>query len=493
MTGTDAQDGPSTGRATVDRPNIILIMSDQHRADCLSVEAAHPVLTPNLDRIANEGARFTRCYSTSPICIPARRSLLSGQFPASHGLAGNVEGLDWDPPHTLPGELRAAGYQTQLVGRSMHQHPRRRRYGFDEMVTLDEDYQPWLDGKLATATYHNPYDFRAGPTFSTGIMHNDLTARPWPYAEELHPTNWAVHQAKRFLQRRDPSCPYFLALSILAPHPPLTPPPFYYDRYHAMKLPDAAVGDWAEPGHAAQSRALRRPAENDISAELRQSFLAGYYGSINHMDDQIRRVIYALDGTIDPTNTIIVYTTDHGEMAGDHYLWAKSQPYEGSARIPLLMQVPEQLGGRPGMVVDEPACLEDIMPTLLDLAGVAVPDSVEGQSLVPHFSDAGHSSSAGQRRRIHIENAPGYHALTDGQMKYIWFVADGREQLFDLRADPSERHDLARDRSTDSAGHDQLTTWRAWLVEELSGRPEGFVRDGQLVSGVAYEAQIPPR
>ena len=154
------------------RPNILLIMTDQQRGDCLS-SAGHPVLlTPNMDTIAEAGVRFTQAYASCPSCIAARRSLLSGQFPRSHGMRGYRDGVPWQAPATLPGVLSQAGYQTALVGRSMHQHPPRARYGYDEM-TLHAHGSLGLH-QLAPAACSD-----AGGPMGFGIMHNDWTARPW--------------------------------------------------------------------------------------------------------------------------------------------------------------------------------------------------------------------------------------------------------------------------------------------------------------------------
>ena len=149
------------------RPNIVLIMTDQQRGDCLSAEG-HPVLlTPSMDSIGYQGTRFRRAYSTCPVCIPARRSLLSGQFPRTHGMVGYADGVAWNAPVTLPGALAAAGYETALVGRSMHQWPPRKRYGYQTMVIHGEDYEEFL---RRNSPLDNPQ------WFGGGVMHNDWTA-----------------------------------------------------------------------------------------------------------------------------------------------------------------------------------------------------------------------------------------------------------------------------------------------------------------------------
>lgn len=223
-----------------DRPNIILIMTDQQRGDCLSIDG-HPVLdTPNMDQIGAMGARFTKAYTTCPSCIAARRSLMTGQHPQTHGLVGYQDAVNWDHPPTMPEMLRQAGYQTFLAGRSMHLHPARKRYGFDEMVQAGwvSDYEPWL-------REHGGAD--TGGWQGGGVSNNDWTARPWHLDDHLHHTNWTVTESLRFLERRDPTCPLFMVVSFLSPHPPLQPPAFYMDRYLRQDLPEPFIGDWATP------------------------------------------------------------------------------------------------------------------------------------------------------------------------------------------------------------------------------------------------------
>jgi len=445
-------------------------MTDQQRGDSLGCEGHPALLTPNMDSIAGAGTRFSRAYSTCPVCIPARRSFMSGQFPATHGLAGYQSGLEWNPPATLPGELAKAGYQTVLCGRSMHLHPARKRYGFDHMVIHclgDSDYDNWL-------ARHAPPGH--GGARGAGITHNDWTARPWHLPENLHYTNWTVTQAEELLRTRDPSCPYFLVVSFVAPHPPLVPPAFYFDRYLRANLPAPAIGDWATP--PGKNVPVHSPAIN-LTGEARRSMLAGYFGLINHVDDQIRRILNPVEQLVDD-NTVILFTSDHGEMLGDHYLFRKSLPYEGSARIPFLIQGP---GLPSNQVLDHPVCLEDIMPTVLDLAGVKIPASVDGQSVVPLLT----GKPTTWRPYLHGEHAGTAHFLTDGIEKYIWFAVNGREQFFNLKDDPKECSDLARTGRSSK----RVAFWRQRLIEQLRGRPEGFTDGKKLIPGRRYEPVIP--
>jgi len=461
------------------RPNFLLIMTDQQRGDCLSIEG-HPVLlTPNMDSIGGAGVRFTRCYSPCPSCIAARRSLLSGQEPATHGMVGYRDGVEWAAPPTLPGVLRAAGYQTYLVGRSMHQFPPRKRYGYEEIEvfchTGADDYGEWLKAV-------GPPD--SGGWMGGGVCHNDWTARPWHLDDHLHFTNWTVSRALRFLERRDPSCPFFLTVSFIAPHPPLQPPAFYFERYLRTGVPDPTIGDWATPPENDGVGGGVAPSKVHLSGEAMRSTRAGYYGLINHVDDQIRRLLNPVRNAW-IGNTVLLYTSDHGEMLGDHYLWRKSVPYEPSARVPLLVSAPQHFGLRKGLAAEQPVGLQDIMPTVLEMAGAEIPKTVEGRSLLPLMR----GEDVPWREYVHIEHAPLHHTLTDGREKYIWFAKDGREQFFDLSADPSECHDLIED----SSKAERVRYWRDLLIQKLKDRPEGFSNGQSLIPGRPYRAVLERR
>ena len=462
----------------VSRPNFLLIMTDQQRGDCLGIEG-HPVLlTPTMDNIARRGARFTRAYTTCPTCIAARRSLLSGQFPATHGMVGYRDGVEWNAPTTLPAALSRAGYQTFLVGRGMHQHPARKRYGYDHMIVHqggESDYEEWLSRRQPEGS---------GGYYGTGVMHNDWTARAWHLPEAYHQTNWTVNQALDFLRKRDPSSPFLLTVSFIAPHPPLVPPEPYMERYLRADLPDPVIGDWARPPEGDGLGQGQSSSSVNLRGEALRAARAGYYGLINHVDDQLNRLLNPVNGIDRQTdnNTVVLLTSDHGEMLGDHYLWRKTVPYEPSARIPFLMRAPEHLGLAGGAIADEPVCLEDLMPTVLEMAGVEIPDTVEGRSVLPLLRD----EPTTWRPYLHLEHAPMHHTLTDGRDKYIWFAREGNEQFFDLVEDAQERCDLAgRPEHTE-----RLARWRHRLIEELTGRPEGFTDGSALIPGRPYQPTL---
>ncbi len=451
------------------RPNILLLMTDQQRGDALGL-AGHPVLqTPYLDALGASGVFFCRAYSACPICVAARRTLMTGQRPRSHGVVANYH-TRLDGP-TLPGVLAAMGYQTHLVGK-LHLWPFRARYGFQSedwadspFPRHDDDYQRFLrrEGVLAPRA-----------AVAHGADGNGWVTRPFHLDERFHFTTWCADRAIEFLERRDPTCPFFLKVSFHQPHQPLTPPRDYYERYLRRQIPEPWVGSWARLYDRPQRGLAVSAWRVCLEPELMRQYRAAYYGCINHIDDQIGRILACV-----PHNTIVVFTSDHGEMLGDHQWIRKRQPYEPSAHIPLLMRFPPETGVRGRQICDRPVELMDVMPTLLEAAGVSIPDSVEGRSLLPLLRGA----SDEWRPFLHGEccDIPtlksGMQYLTDGRRKYIWFPGLGREQFFDLEQDPREMNDLAS--QPDRA--EEIAVWRERLTKELEGRPEGFVCGGRLV------------
>lgn len=449
------------------RPNILLLMTDQQRGDCLGIDG-HPVLqTPYLDQVAADGFRFDRAYSACPVCIPARRTLMSGKKPSSHGVLMNYD--TWLDGPTLPGELSRAGYQTHLVGK-LHLWPHRKLYGFDSEDWSDSPGTP--DGDYERFLRLNGH-LEPQPGFGHGCNQNGYVARPWHLDERLHFTNWCADKAMEFLGRRDPTVPFLLKVSFHQPHQPCTPPQVYWDRYMNMDLPEPYVGDWARVFDTPQ-RGLPVPAWRIcVDPVLIKQYRAGYFGTINHIDDQIGRLLQWV-----PRNTIVIFVSDHGDMIGDHQWLRKRSAFEGSARVPFLIQFPAGMGIDQQQVRHEVVELMDVMPTLLEAAGVEVPDSVDGRSLMPLLR----GEDAAWREYVHGECAEiptagsSMQYLTDGKKKYVWHPGTGEEYYFDLVEDPREMNNLAGE----SAYAAEIQDWRSRLVEELKDRPEQFTDGKEL-------------
>lgn len=476
------------------QPNIIVVCVDQMRFDAMACAGNPHIDTPNLDTMARRGNRFTRAYSSTPTCVPARVAMFTGKGPESHGRYGYREGISFPDayPVTMQGTLREHGYQTFAVGK-MHVFPERARCGFDEVLLHDGFLHVSRHRTGGPSSTTDDYvDFLREQTGDpradyqdTGIGCNAMTARPWEREERLHPTRWVADQSLHFLTRRDPSRPFFLYMSFHRPHGPFDPPAWLWEKYRQMPGPRRAMGDWVE-------RFAEHRRDGDAEAEfarrperMHQQVRAGYYGNIEFIDQQLNRLNEALSDHGLADNTAIIFTSDHGEMLGDHDLYRKSVAYEGSAHIPFLLQLPPRLQRSWGERGDVEAVVElrDLMPTVLDIADVPVPEGVDGTSV--RVAIAQRSDREALREHLqgeHVIGQLGLHSMQwirTGRWTYIWFSGDGHEQLFDRDTDPLEEHDLA----ADPAHEEVLRELRGVLTEHLGDREEGFVRDGVLVPG----------
>ncbi|MEF8813286.1 MAG: sulfatase-like hydrolase/transferase [Halovenus sp.] len=481
------------------RPNILFVFPEYFRGDCLAsdpnsirTDDEQPTAeTPTLDHIAATGTQFTSAYTPSPTCVPARRCLWTGRTAATNastsGRGENTWGKPWEFEHSLPGELSDAGYQTRLIGKT-HSQPTGREFGFDHMelhagVTdwdkpeRTDDYTEWLDGNvdLASEISH--------------MGRGSVEGRPWHLEERLHPTHWTTSRAVQFLESRDETRPFFLTLGYVRPHPPFDPPRPYWEMYNDRELPDPVVGDWVDdvygdvkPAYFENETGTETP--NPMCAELRPERIhrarAGYFGLITQLDHQLRRVLDTLRLQGDLSNTVILFASDHGTMLGDHDLWYISYGFEATARIPLVLRLPDWMDFPSGLHVDRPVGLEDVMPTLLELAGVEGPDTVEGQSLLKLVDDP---ETEEWREVYHGEQAQVWHPknatqfLSDGTTKYIWNPITGDELLFDIGSDPHETENLA----TYPEEQARLKRWRQRLIDRLHGREEGFTDGTRLL------------
>ncbi len=461
---------------------MLIIMPDQMRGDCLSI-LGHPVVqTPHLDQLAREGTLFRRGYSTCPSCIPARASLLTGLYPQTSGVVGFKARPITAP--TMPKILADAGYTTILVGRYMHQVPAEEYYGFQKEIrgstyVADDDYDNYLK-KAAPETGGIRQLVE-----DMGVTMNWWQAKAWPLADELHPTAWIVRNACAVVSNAPADQPLFLTASFYAPHSPLFPPKKYFAACLSSNLPPPAHGDWVKwselkpEGNKSGDRVL-------LQGDALREAQAGYFGLIDHLDEQLGLLISSFKARSEKAKRpwVIFVISDHGEMLADHGYYRKCEPFEGSANIPFIIAGSADLGFKSSQRTKTPVCLEDIMPTALDLAGAKIPRPMDGISLVPFLR--GKTDTV--REWLHSEHAPCYNeeqafqALTDGRIKYIWRPFDGTEYLFDLESDPHEERDLSKV-ATQQVLFKQM---RARMIKLLANRPEGFTDGTNLISGRPY-------
>jgi arylsulfatase len=458
------------------KPNILYLMTDQHRSDCLGCAGNRVIRTPHLDSIAADGVLFPNAYTSTPSCTPARAGILTGLSPWHHGMLGygRVAGKY---PFELPQALRDAGYYLFGIGK-MHWYPQKLLRGYHGLL-VDEsgrvetrdfvsDYRLWFKEE---APDRNPD--------ATGIGWNDYRAKAYALPERLHPTVWTGDRAVEFIEKYDRAEPFMLKVSFARPHSPYDPPQRFLDMYNVDDMPAPVVGDWA--ARYAPHNDPPNPSQwhGDLGVRQAQESRRAYYGSVTFIDEQIGRILAALKRRGLYDNTLIIFFADHGDMLGDHHLWRKTYAYESSANIPMILRWPKsmRLDAQRGKKLSQPTELRDVLPTFLDAAGAPIPRHLDGKSLL-HLV---RGNTKDWRPWIDLEHSMCYDqdhwtALTDGRFKYIYFAYDGREQLFDMAEDPGELHNLAEVPAQETL----LKQWRRRMVDHLTERGEEFVANGKL-------------
>jgi arylsulfatase len=460
-----------------DRPNVLLICTDHWAGGYLGC-ADHPaIVTPTLNQLAANGVRFPNAYTDCPICVAARRSLMTGLSPTTHGSRSNSQAPM--PTATVAQTFRDAGYQAYCVGK-LHTTPYRNRIGFDDVI-LDEEARMPAKGQMDDYEIYLAEQGFAGKRFSHGLANNDYLWAPWHLPDEHHVTEWAGREMTKMIKRRNTEKPSFWYLSFAHPHPPLQPLQRFWEIYQDAPIPDATIGDWAKdqanlPTHlqARQNSAPRR-----LDWEQRNSRRA-FYALCTQIDYQVRQVIGALrdEGIIN--NTIILFTSDHGDMLGDHGLWAKNLMYDKSACVPMILSAPgdERVGHH--RVDSRLVKTSDIMPTLLDLAGIDIPECVEGKSML---SDSPHEWV---RSEI-ADNETASRMIRKGDWKLVYYPASNYSQLFHMVEDPLECHNRAQDSQCSKV----LQELESILVSTFTGTETEWAKDGKLI-GVESKSSTKP-
>lgn len=467
----------TSGSGTTARPNILLITSDQQRADVVGPAAPSFMMTPHFDLLCREGITFSRAYAQSPLCVPSRVSIMTGLSPFTHGMVTNGEtSRVIDRLTSLPARLHALGYQTAAIGK-MHFGPQRARHGFDEMI-LPEDYYLAMDS--------SGYALRP---MRHGLGQNEFYPGMATVPEALTLTAWIADQAARYIRdRRDPTVPFFLWVSFSKPHPPLDPPEPYASMYKQAAIPEPFVGHWRDSQACPPAfwKYQVKQGYDTLSPEVIRAARVAYYGLITQIDYSMGRVLSALQDLSLLDDTCILYTSDHGEFLGDHRAAQKSFFYEPSAHIPMVLRLPQTYADRhAGETCAALVTHSDIMSTFLDVAGADCPSDLDTDQSRSLWGMARRSIPWRSRiegtcydAAVAREGVPMYYALLQDHWKYIWYPDGGIEQLFDIAADPHEITNLAGDPGYDST----LQEMHSVAVDSQQAAAVGLTGAGGLVA-----------
>ncbi len=405
--------------------NLLIITNDQHRADCLGCYGNPVVQTPNTDRLAAQGVRFDNHFVHAPQCVPSRVSLHTGRYPHVHRVPTNSYVLP-DSEQTLAKTLNAQGYRTACVG-EMPFAPRAYTGGFQKVLASNPEYDRFL------ASHNLKFPPAEGP----------FQAAPVPWTDDLDETAFFASHARDFLKANRAN-PFFLHVNFRRPHHPFNPPAPYDRMYLGAKFPESP----ARAGEMANKPPQQRAAiENSVGFDLRTMTAADldrvkayYYGMISENDKYIGTILDELKASGLDSRTVVVFNADHGEMLGDHGLLFKgSYMYDGVVRTPLIVRAPGKLPA--GAVRSELVEEVDVMPTLLELLGVATPPAAQGQSLVANT----------KRKAAVFSEFPTIKMARTREWKLVHYSKAKFGELYHLTEDPHELYNLWDDAKHASA------------------------------------------
>lgn len=439
--------------------NVLLVMSDQHRPHALGVDGNALAKTPNLDRLARSAVRFDSAYCTNPVCVPSRASLLTGLYTHNHHAFNNT--TPWPfARKTMADYFSRAGYMTSLVGK-MH-FVDAQTHGFDYRIDFNDWWQ-YLGPKAKLYA-----DELGRPNSGSGLPQIDDLWResgdPWEGAREPDGREGSVHvgrvsriperdhfdafvarEAVRFLRNHGRRQPFFLVASFLKPHDPFMPSERFASMFRAedMPLPDTwgKVDLASVPREIAESIRNNRPTPELRSQEEAKKRIAFYYANLAQMDETLGSVLRALVDLQLDHHTVVIYTSDHGEMLGEHGLWQKFVFYEPSAGVPLIVRMPGL--GAAGARSNTPVSLVDVLPTLAELCGISTPAGLDGSSFAADLRAPSRTRDTRVYCEFNLGTPRAKYMIRRGDWKYCHYMNDTPE-LYNLKTDPGEMRNLAR-------------------------------------------------
>lgn len=458
------------------RPNILILYTDQQRWDALGANGNPDVRTPHLDRLAARGISFDHYFVQNPVCMPSRASFLTGQYPSTLGITHMGVPV---PPETitLPRLLKPYGYRSGNIGK-LHFLPHANRdhrephpdYGFDTLEVSDEPgcyedaYYAWVRAtapdqldQISVGLPPNARVWRETMRIEDPVVHPEerfsKRALAFRAADDLTHTAFVADQTMAFIDR-ERGRPWCCIAGFYSPHSPWVAPQRFLDLYDAEKLTLIPNMSGATDVDDRSRDSLDRASGED---EIRAAH-HGYYAMVSEVDHHVGRILDHLDAAGLAEETIVVFTSDHGEWLGEHGRYGKGYPGDDSvSRVPLIVRWPNgQGGGRRESTIVEAV---DVLPTLLEGAGIPVSPHLQGESLLPMLRG---TATPNRENHTALMEHRGWKTLRTERFRYL-VEADGSEKLFDLVDDPKEYHDRSRD--PEYAAH--LATMRHRLIRRL--------------------------
>ena len=421
----------------LNQPNLLVIMADQITPFLLGAYGHDVVQTPNLNKLVAKGVRFDAAYTASPICVPARASLLTGRHCSMIGCYDNGDAFPSLTP-TFAHYLTIAGYEA-ILGGKMHFIGPDQLHGFKQRLTTDiyPSSYDWTYDVLPEDALTVPFDF---PSQYQG----DGVGPGW--ALELQFDEETEYRGLEYIRRKHEK-PFCLVTSFTSPHPPFIAPKEFWNQYNNAEIETPDFPDDMDSTYSDMDRAINRwhgvdKFQEVVSRESIARMRQGYYALLSYVDAKVGRLIDALEQQGLYEDTVIVFTGDHGDMLGEKGMIQKRSFYEWSARIPIIISGP---GIPTNKQIDTPVSLIDILPTLLDLANVSDESRlpIEGRSLVPLMDGTEDGSDRLAISEYHAEGPfRACFMVRKDQYKYV-FIENAKPQLFDLIEDPGEWNNLA--------------------------------------------------
>ncbi len=441
---------------TVSRaPNILLLFTDQQRADTIGALGSPWLQTPALDSLAHEGTCFTSAYTPSPVCIAARCSLVLGQWPHQTGCTANTP-MPQDRA-SLMELLQAEGYQTHGVGKMHFSPDARALWGFETRDYSEEGGMREQDD-YGRFLHEHGYDHLLDPHGVRSEWY--YVPQPSQVPARLHHTAWVADRSLSFLEQRDRARPFFLWTSFIKPHPPFESPVPWNRLYRAVEMPLPHLppdhGHLLTYWNRLQNRYKYR--DQGLDMNLVRLIRAAYFAAVSFVDYHAGRILAQLAAEGDLDNTLVLFTSDHGELLGDYASFGKRTMLDAAARVPLIARYPQRFPA--GSRCTEPASLVDILPTCLAAAGLQPAADLAGVDLA--------SLAAGDALREGVisqyqQDGLGLYALIERDFKYISSAPDGREWLLRRGAGLAEARSLAGNAACETV----LQEMRARLIGRL--------------------------